>query len=86
MNKMINIFFLIIIVIFFFSSYKYYSSNKNIKEKNYNRTNIEKIINNKISNIPILPNDTKNVIEFNNGFSKSQNEKPRSFWNLLKFK
>ena len=40
-------------------------------------------ISSKISNLPILKNDTKNVIEFNNGYS-NEIEKPRSFWNLLK--
>ena len=86
MNKIFNIFFLIIVVIFFFCNYKYYSSTKNIKEKDFNRANIDKIINKKISNLPILYNDTNNVIEFNDGFSEIKNDNPRSFWNLLKFK
>ena len=45
------------------------------------------IINKKVSNLPELPNNTKNVIEFNNSISdKINKEKPRSFWNLLKSK
>ncbi len=37
------------------------------------------------SNLPVLKNDTNNVIEFNDGFSSEiNNDKPRSFWNLLK--
>ena len=57
-------------------TYKFYSSKKNIKVKDYNRTNIDQIINNKISNLPILNNDTNNVIEFNDGFStKTKNGK-----------
>ena len=48
--------------------------------------NINEIINKKIKNLPILENDTDNVIEFNDGFSnKIKDQKPRSFWNLLKF-
>ena len=36
-------------------------------------------------NLPILKNDTNNVIEFNSGFNEEINEtKPRNFWNLLK--
>ena len=67
--------------------YKYYSSSQNIEKKNYNRKNIDEIINTKISNLPILENDTNNVIEFNDGFSNDiKNNKPRSFWNLLKTK
>jgi len=85
MKKVINILFFLIVLIFFLITYKYYSSNKNIEIKNYNRNNIVEIINSKISNLPILKNDTNNVIEFNDGFSDEiKNDKPRSFWNLLK--
>ena len=85
MYKLINLFFLIIIFLFFFNIYKYYSSNKNIKNINLNRSNIEEIIKTKISNIPILKNDTNNVIEFNSSFSEEmENNKKRSFWDLLK--
>ncbi len=85
MNKVLNILIFITIIIFFSITFNYYSSNKNIDVKKYNRTNIDQIINEKISNLPVLNNDTNNVIEFNDGFSnKINNEKPRSFWNLLK--
>ena len=85
MYKVINLFFVIIIFLFFFNIYNYYSSNKNIKNINLNRSNIEAIVKTKISNIPILENDTDNVIEFNSSFSEEiQNNKKRSFWDLLK--
>ena len=85
MAKVINIFFLFLILAFFTTTYKYYSSKKNIEAKYFNRDNIDKIINAKISNLPILKNDTNNVIRFNDGFSNEiNNDKPRSFWNLLK--
>ena len=74
-------------MVFFFIIYKYYSSNKNIEVKDFNRNNINEIINNKISNLPVLKDDTNNVIEFNDGLSEEiKNDKPRSFWNLLKNK
>ena len=85
MQKILSIFFLILVIIFFGSTFKYYSSNKNIKNKEFNRNNIDQILNDKISNLPILKNDTNNVIEFNDGFSNEiKNDKSRSFWNLLK--
>ena len=85
MQKIISILFLILIIIFFGSTFKYYSSNKNIKNKEFNRNNIDQILNDKISNLPILKNDTDNVIKFNDGFSNEiKNDKQRSFWNLLK--
>ena len=74
-------------MIFFFNIYSFYSSNKNLDSKEFNRKNIDQIINTKISNLPILKDDTNNVIEFNDGFSNEiKNNKPRSFWNLLRFK
>ena len=87
MQKILNIFFIIIILFFLFSTYNYYSSNINFKAKDFNRNNIDKIINEKISNLTILTNNTNNVIQFNNSLSeKIINNKPRSFWNLLKSK
>ena len=76
-----------LILIFFLYTFKYYSSKKNIANKQFNRKNIDQIINTKISNLPILENDTENVIEFNDGYTNEINiEKKRSFWNLLKIK
>ena len=85
MNKIVNIFLFVIILFFFLNIYKYYSSNKNINSKEFNRKNINQIINKKISNLPILNNDTNNIIIFNDGYSNEiKNDKTRSFWNLLK--
>ena len=55
--------------------------------KSYNRSNIDEILEEKIVDLPILLNDTNNVIEFNDSFENDiKNEKKRSFWNLLKIK
>jgi hypothetical protein len=87
MSKILNILFLLLTLIFFFNTYKFYSSNKNLKLKEFNLINIDQIINKKISNLPVLKNDTIDVIEFNNSISgEVNNDKPRSFWNLLKLK
>jgi len=87
MYKIFNLLLFIIILIFSLYTYKYYSSDKNLKVKKFNRNNINQIINEKVSKLPILQNDTSNVIEFNNSLSNDmQIEKPRSFWNLLKSK
>ena len=85
MTKVFNIIIILLFFIFFIITYKYYSSKKNLEIKDYNRNNIDAIISSKISNLPVLKNDTNNVIEFNDGFSNEiQNDKPRSFWKLLK--
>ena len=86
MYKFFNILMFLIIFIFFFNITKYYSSEEgNLKTKNYNRLNIDEILKNKISHLPILASDTNNVIEFNNSFEEQINgEKKRSFWELIK--
>lgn len=77
----------IFIILFILSIYRYYSSTKNIEIKNFNLNNIDEIIKMKISDLPVLTNDTDNVIEFNNSLeSERKIEKKRSFWELLKIK
>ena len=47
--------------------------------------NWDKIVRQKIQNLPILANDTNNVIEFNDTFDEEiKNDKKRNFWDLLK--
>ena len=85
MIKILNIIMFLLIIIFVFSIYNYYSSNKNIDAKNYNRKNIDQILKEKIIDLPVLKNDTNNVIEFNNSLKDGIEEnKKRSFWDLLK--
>jgi len=85
MYKTVNIIFFLLVLTFFWNVYIYYSSKINIKTKEFNRSNIDQIIKEKTSNIPILKNDTNNVIEFNNSILDQKNiDKPRSFWKLLK--
>ena len=85
MIKIFNIIMFLIIFIFTLSIYNYYSSNKNIDAKNYNRKNIDRILKEKIFDLPVLKNDTNNVIEFNNSLKdETEENKKRSFWDLLK--
>ena len=87
MYKVINILLFLIILIFILFTYKYYSSSKNIKINNFNRNNIDQILDKKIINLPILINDTNNIIVFNDSFNDEfKNEKKRNFWDLLKIR
>ena len=87
MKKIINISMLFLIIFFIFTILKYYSSSTNINVKNFNRTNIDEILKDKIVDLPILENDTDNVIHFNDKFENIINgEKKRNFWDLLKNK
>ena len=85
MIKISNIVMFLLIIIFILGIYNYYSSNKNVDAKNYNRKNIDQILKEKIIDLPVLKNDTNNVIEFNNSLKDGIEEnKKRSFWDLIK--
>ena len=87
MYKILNFFMIFVIIIFIFTVFKYYSSNQNMSIKKYNRQNIDQILKEKIFNLPILLNDTNNIIQFNDSFEDEiDDKKKRSFWNLLKNK
>ena len=85
MIKMFNTIMFLLTFIFLLSIYNYYSSNKNVDAKNYNRENIDQILKEKIIDLPVLKNDTNNVIEFNNSLKNDIEEnKKRNFWDLLR--
>ena len=85
MFKIINILMFLLVIFFIFKVFSFYSSNKNISFKNYNRSNIDLILKEKIKDLPSLANDTSNIIEFNDSFDEEDNnDKKRSFWELLK--
>ena len=74
----------LLIIFFILGVSNFYLSNKNISLKDYNRSNIDLILKEKIRDLPILANDTNNIIEFNDSFDEEKNnEKKRSFWELL---
>ena len=78
------------VLIFFFSilfSYLVITTYISDKEKiNFkkNRESLSKIIENNIIGLPVLINDTNNVIEFNSGFEDDKNKEKRNFWKLFK--
>ena len=85
---MIKNFFSVLIFLFFFIFIYFilstYFSNKNIKKINLNRENIYTKIDNNLLSLPVLKNDTLNVIEFNSGYENESNKIKRNFWNLFK--
>ena len=62
---------LLIVFLFFITVYKYYFSNKNMTLMKNNRENIETKTLQTISKLPVLLNDTSDVIEFNSGYENS---------------
>ena len=85
MNKIIRFVIFFIVLSFFGFSLNYYVSDKNINTVKNNRENLESKILLNTSVLPLLPNDTNDVIEFNSGFDNSDKQNfKRSFWELFK--
>ncbi len=84
-TKLSNAIMFLLFILFFTIIFKYYSSSKNMN-LNQKRININEIIKEKITDLPVLLNDTNNIIEFNNSLVDTTQEKKRSFWELIKDK
>ena len=74
--------FIIIICLFIFFSGKYYFSDKNIKNSYRSYKNIDEKIKIYSKELPILENNTKDVIEYVKQNNK-KNKKKFNFWKLL---
>ena len=78
-----SIHLLFIILLFSYVFMVYFSEDISIKI-NQNRNNYSENINNRVLNIPLLENDTENVINFVLENNSEKKIKKRYFWNLLK--
>ena len=83
-NKILNILYFIIIIIFLYFLFSNYFSEKNVKKIYKNRTNLESYLEMHFSDLPILKNDTKNIINYNFENPGINKIKKRGFWDLLK--
>ena len=74
--------YILSIIIFSFAIGKYYFSDDNKKKSFRSLKNIEKKIDIFAEKLPVLENDTKNIIEY---VEKSNNNKKKkfNFWKLL---
>ena len=75
--------FLLILFFIFFVSY-YYFSDTNIDKIYKNRINLSLNLSKIAGELPLLNNDTNNIIEYQNSDESMEKIKKRSFWNLLK--
>ena len=73
---------IVIITLFLFFTAKYYFSNENIKNSYRSYKNIGQKIKDYSKNLPILKNDTENVIEYVKQTDKKKKKK-FNFWKLL---
>ena len=74
--------FIIIISLFIFLTGKYYFSDKNIKKSYRSYKNINEKIKIYSKEVPILENDTQDVIEYVKQTNKKKKKK-FNFWKLL---
>ena len=74
--------FTIIIFIFLFFTARYYFSDHNIKKSYRSLTNINNKINLYAEKLPILENNTNDIIEYINE-TKTKKKKKYNFWELL---
>jgi uncharacterized protein YoxC len=63
---------------------KTYFSDEQTKKIKKNRETISQTIKNNSSELPVLTNDTNNVIEFNSGYENDNKKIKRNFWELFK--
>ena len=79
--------YLVCLLTIFFSFFfvvKYYLSDENIKHSNKIIFQYKKKINKSFIDLPIIKNDTKNIIEYQSDIEKYKKKKKRKFWELLK--
>ena len=74
--------FIVIITLFIFFTGKYYFSNENIKNSYRSYKNIDQKIKDYSKNLPLLKNDTENIIEYVQQTDKKKKKK-FNFWKLL---
>ena len=74
--------FVVIIILFLFFTGKYYFSNENIKNSYRSYKNIDEKIKVYSKNLPLLKNDTENIIEYVKQTNKKKKKK-FNFWKLL---
>jgi len=75
--------FFLVIILFILFSIKYYISNENIKKTYRNLGSIDKNINMYDSKLPVIVNDTDNIVKYLNN-EGSNDKKKYSFLGFIK--
>ena len=83
LDKVLTIFQFLIITVFLLLTNFYYFSDKNVEKINKNRVNLSSKISKSLDELPLLIDDTKNIIEYQNNDTNLEKIKKRSFWDLL---
>ena len=79
-----NIFYLGSFLIFLILTTRFYFSDQNIRKTNKSRSFYSVKINNNTQNLPLLKNDTKNIIEYSNDIEVYKKRKKKyTFFGLI---
>jgi len=82
-KKLKNIFFFILFFSFILSIANHYFSKKNIIFTNKSRTSYTVNLNEENSDIPLLENDTSDIIIYKNDLEEFKKKRKKRFWEKL---
>ena len=83
-KKVINLFSLLLFFIFTFLTITFYFSDENIRKTNKFRSLYSINLNKMINNLPLLKNDTSDIIQYKNDVEIYKKKKKNYiFWDLL---
>ena len=77
---------LVFVSSFFYITLREYLSEENKIKINKNRIEVNIRLEEKMKNIPILKNDTFDVVHFNSEIGEKNTKTKRNFWDLIKLK
>ena len=79
-----NVVYLLTIFFAIFFVTKFYLSENNIKLSNKVMLQYQNELDKKFNNLPIIKDDTNDIIEYTNEIEEFKNKKQRKFWDLFK--
>ena len=84
LKKIKNIFYLLSFFIFIILTTSFYFSDQNVSATNKSRSLYSVKLNNDTQNLPLLKNDTRDIIEYRNDIEVyRKNKKNYKFWDLI---
>ena len=84
LKKIKNIFYLLSFFIFIVLTTSFYFSDQNVSATNKSRSLYSVKLNNDTQNLPLLKNDTRDIIEYRNDIEVyRKNKKNYKFWDLI---
>ena len=82
-KKIKNTLILTIFFVFLFFITRYYFSDQNVILMNKSRSTYSLMLSENTIGLPLLINDTKNIIDFKNDLEEFKNKRKKRFWEKL---